>query len=60
MLLLCVLVSAAGTIACSQGLALKNTGTLRLFNVSASGNAGCTLAVVEPGATVFCEVGSQR
>jgi hypothetical protein len=63
LLLLCLLLIAAGTITCTLGLAIKNTGTLRLFNVSATGNADCKLAVVEPDATlpdatVFCQVGS--
>lgn len=48
---------AAGMVTCEQGLLIQNTGTLQLFNVTASGNANCTLALVEPDATVFCKVG---
>lgn len=50
---------AAGVVACEQGLSIANSGTLRLFNVTADGDANCTLAVVEPGATAFCKVGPQ-
>lgn len=52
----CVRANAAGVLKCSSALVIANNGTLRLFNVSASQPAGCTVPVIEPGVTVQCSV----
>jgi hypothetical protein len=47
--------AAAGDVSCDQGLSILNSGTLRLFNVTATGDASCTLAVLEPSTTAICK-----
>lgn len=51
-----MLPAAAGDVTCDQGLFILNSGTLRLFNVTATGDASCTLAVLEPSTTAICKV----
>jgi hypothetical protein len=47
---------AAGMLSCTNAAVISNNATVRLYDIIISGDANCSIAVMEPSTSAQCQV----